>query len=432
MGATGMNSEDTSSNARDSQKSPEQQWLRDFEFVHDERTLYVPRFTIPDLSLRSPRLPIEICESIIQSLAIPFKEEQALWNSALVCHDWLPLSRQYLYQQITFYLVSDEARVWSFFKTLKMHPHLRDFVLELVYTQMHYPNYRSEPSDPNIKDIKKLIITAKLYHQLFMHGPTLLPQLRLLYLDDVPVLNHSILSIRHPFPKVTTFIVWFTKFTSLLTLRRITQNFFPNLELLQLMEVGFLFPRTIQISTSPPEKKRIEKSLFLSHLYLDVMAPSDFPAVERWLTSNSIKGAMISSLRFLRCRSNEMSLFSSCGWNLKTLLIYWRVPDDANNISELSFGADILPVLTTLEVEFDSDSTGGLSFCHSLQLNQPSSMLSLIRLYRFPMSKDGHSLALLDDTLVSLPGLQYIEVDSESWSGLPKLREKGMIRDYTL
>ncbi|KAI0789346.1 hypothetical protein C8Q75DRAFT_733619 [Abortiporus biennis] len=233
-----MNSDDTSCNARDSLDSPEQQWLRDFEFVHDERTPYVPRFTIPDLSTRSPRLPIEVCESVIQSLATPFKEEQALWNSALVCHDWLPLSRQYLYQQIIFYLVSDEARVWSFFKTLKMHPHLRDFVLELVYTQMHYPNYRSEPSDPNIKDIKKLIITAKLYHQLFMHGPTLLPQLRLLSLDDVPVLNHSILSIRHPFPKVTTFIVWFTKFTSLLTLRRITQNFFPNLELLQLMEIS--------------------------------------------------------------------------------------------------------------------------------------------------------------------------------------------------
>ncbi|KAI0350551.1 hypothetical protein OH77DRAFT_1065679 [Trametes cingulata] len=84
--------------------------------------------------MEHPRVPIELCECIIdfcddwQSRFDPARVRDLL-SCALTCQDWLPRSRLHLYRAVR---IRTRKQLDCFVATLALHPFLADFVEELV------------------------------------------------------------------------------------------------------------------------------------------------------------------------------------------------------------------------------------------------------------------------------------------------------------
>ncbi|KAL4248370.1 hypothetical protein ABKN59_009691 [Abortiporus biennis] len=109
---------------------------------------------------------------------------------------------------------------------------------------------------------------------------------------------------------------------------------------------------------------------------------------------------------------------------------YLVVPAKVEPDENLSFGAEVLPVLQTLtitELDFPSKVS---AFCHVLLRSSLASSLCCIRIWCSTL-EGSYSFSLLDDTLSQLPDHVQIEIEEERWENLSKSMSKGVLVAYS-
>ncbi|KAI0704583.1 hypothetical protein C8Q76DRAFT_752146 [Earliella scabrosa] len=116
--------------------------------------------------MNSSRLPIEICEHIIDSCREPHNEYWygRLWyhtlrQTALVCSAWLPRSRLNLFCEVELWDASD---VDLFLRTLQEAPHFADMVLRLS-VNTNSKSYQPLARMPLVLLLKNCV-GLRLYH----------------------------------------------------------------------------------------------------------------------------------------------------------------------------------------------------------------------------------------------------------------------------
>ncbi|KAI0789532.1 hypothetical protein C8Q75DRAFT_166315 [Abortiporus biennis] len=376
----------------------EREWMKDMRNVYEVYETITPRFTVPNPEFRSPRLPLEICMLLMGHIDTEsdyfFRRMndglKTLCSCCLLCHALLDESHRFLYQDVNLY---SHSEVESFLGTIGGNADLQRLSTRLfLFT-----------SD------------VEAYHQLLLRGQALLPKLDSLELSEMPVLNPRLLSQPRPFPSVTVLHLSDCRFASVLDIRRLIDNFFPNLSQLYVEDLEL----TSSYVTLP--KKWPRKVVSLSSLDLYTTAISCTTPLGRWLSSTPTK----TSIRSLWIRTSDMRMLLSCGQNIEDLALYDGGSYDKNEA--VSLGSHLLPNLKSLEVSFRDDD-GILDFCALFARCHPSPTLRHIRL-RFPLAlvSSSDAFSQLDDTFSVLPHTQVSIGNDRYAHQFPKLREKRML-----
>ncbi|KAI0784325.1 hypothetical protein C8Q75DRAFT_736201 [Abortiporus biennis] len=371
----------------------ENQWLNDMRHVFEIYESHLPPFVIPNPSLRSPRLPLELLKLIVENLDGTIEEErETLWCLCLTNQDLSFYSRPILYRDIEFDLEEDSWRLKLLLQVLEKRKYLRTMVLDLTFCRdttasVYTPNLTDHTelnpgptsttvtttttgSQPNTYEFQwKTLQGVKVFHQLFLRGPTLLPNLQKLCLSDIPQLHPSITSLRRfPFFKVRELVIWDTQFTSLLDLRRLMENIFPDILHLSLNHVDFQFSHvsfypptpspnfnlnqdqdhgfrddtgqdgdtttattTTSAAAQPRRLGRVQVNL--EELESWQLSPRALSIIEKWISTrvNTFK-----SIKSLHIPNEALSWLRICGKHIRDLTIYWPTRKDPNSNPQMN------------------------------------------------------------------------------------------------
>ncbi|KAL4242707.1 hypothetical protein ABKN59_011663 [Abortiporus biennis] len=113
------------------------------------------------------------------------------------------------------------------------------------------------------------------------------------------------------------------------------------------------------------------------------------------------------------------------------LLVWWNINEDKLD-ENLSFGADVLPVLQTLCVTQLFDSSRTHAFCHVLSRSSLAPSLSSIEIRSLLEEMKEQDFIVLDDTLAQLHDRVQISINKRYWNDLPKLQSKGVLMDIDI
>ncbi|KAI0793472.1 hypothetical protein C8Q75DRAFT_563697 [Abortiporus biennis] len=372
----------------------EEEWMYERRTIHEVYEYFTPRFTVPNPRLRSPQLPPEICLSILDFVGDRGDSSRQLifYICSLTCRAFFHRSRRYLYETIRFY---DSDRFQSFLKSITQWVHLRELTTEIEFNQH------------NVKD----------YHQLFLRGPKLLPNLQLLSLTHMPLLHPSIVNIRRPFRSVTSLSIQNSSFSSILDIRRLIDSHFPRLSSLELRELEL---HSLFVILPKPWPR---KALSLSKLEMSFLPDNHIGPVQQWLLSTPT----LTSIHSLNIPAEQsyVEMLAYVGQHLQTLILCWTWKYETSE--KISLQPGLLPILKTLVI-VAGDQWEIPNFCSAFAGHRFSSTLSCIRIWimvRAPAG--GKEYDLLDDTLAVLPSRIRIEIGSHYWSYLPKRKSKGVL-----
>ncbi|KAI0783132.1 hypothetical protein C8Q75DRAFT_785005 [Abortiporus biennis] len=385
----------------------EREWWKDMRNVCEVYETFNPRFVVPNSNLSSPRLPWEICLLVLDHIndytsGIYFVR-MTLWSCCLTCQGFYLPSCRYLYRTVE---INNSWMFQSFIQSITNKSHLRGLTTHLHFFQ---------PVDLGP------ISNSKAFHQLFLHGQALLPNLQLLSLYDMPLLHPTLLCLRRHFASVTELRVQRCKFSSILDVRRFIDNFFPILSILDLNFSQLQFSHVTPIIQSLPGCLRNTPSL--SYLRM-TWSQINVHSIQRWLSLTPTR----ISLRSLDIKSDQLMMLLSFGQNLQTLDIYWEDGFKCYQDEALSFGYQLLPVLELICVYFRSD-TAVSQFCTMFSRSLPSPTLSSLEITCWEKVK---TLTDLDDTLSILPRHTKVEISVHAWESLPKLKKNGMLVALTV
>ncbi|KAI0796845.1 hypothetical protein C8Q75DRAFT_213956 [Abortiporus biennis] len=340
--------------------------------------------------VRSPRLPPEICGLVIEHL---FDDARTLLNCCLTCHEFLHCSRQYLY--MTDISLTKHQKIKSFFESLSKLPNMRPLTIHIELSSCH----------------------IKTYTEFLLHGQPLLSNLQSVHLQGMhsSSLHPSLVSIRRPFCSVTMLEFNRCTFGSVLDLRRLICNFFPNVTHLTFGDISI---DSYHISL-PNLAQR--KPLSLSELTFLNEVPAVIPQWLLWTKMpNTLQSLSINTLDLPK-------MFPSCSRHLQFLRVYWIT--NQNELDQnVSFGADVLPTLQTLVISSLDCISDFRAFHDVLSRSTISSSLSCIQIQYLPSSHqmEEQSWRVLDDTLVQLPDHVQIKLEDKYWQFLPQLQSKAM------
>ncbi|KAL4242969.1 hypothetical protein ABKN59_011438 [Abortiporus biennis] len=371
----------------------ENQWLNDMRHVFEIYESHLPPFVIPNPSLRSPRLPLELLKLIVENLDGTIEEErETLWCLCLTNQDLSFYSRPILYRDIEFDLEEDSWRLKLLLQVLEKRKYLRTMVLDLTFCRdttasVYTPNLTDHTelnpgptsttvtttttgSQPNTYEFQwKTLQGVKVFHQLFLRGPTLLPNLQKLCLSDIPQLHPSITSLRRfPFFKVRELVIWDTQFTSLLDLRRLMENIFPDILHLSLNHVDFQFSHvsfypptpnpnfnlnqdqdhgfrddtgqdgdtttTTTTTSAAAQPRRLGRvQVNLEELESWQLSPRALSIIKKWISTrvNTFK-----SIKSLHIPNEALSWLRICGRYIRDLTIYWPTRKDPNSNPQMN------------------------------------------------------------------------------------------------
>ncbi|KAL4243360.1 hypothetical protein ABKN59_011322 [Abortiporus biennis] len=376
---------------------------------------------------RSPRLPPEIFSIVLDTLASISNDDSAtLVNCCLTCQTFLRFTRHHLYQRV---VLGKHKEIQCFFKSISRgHHYLRGLTTDI----------QLDSGD------------AKMYHDFFLHGQTLLSNLQSIGLSYMPLLNPSLISIPRPFRSVKTLRIDHCKFSSVLDLRRIITSFFPNLDHLEIrQDISFQFssitlPQIVSVSRrKSPSLSTLEMSLMMgghaTHNGGDDGDGGFRHAIHKWLLWTESP----TTVRFLRIQAVDLNkMLPSFGQYLHLLSVnWWNSPKGEEIDGGISFGVDILPNLTTL-VMILWKKEDIKTCCHLLSRSgfwsSPTPQLSCIRLWLATFGEWEDTFRELDGVLLqivsSLPRLGgchlnpvCVEIESRYWEELPTLKSKGML-----
>ncbi|KAL4242728.1 hypothetical protein ABKN59_011750 [Abortiporus biennis] len=391
-------------------------WFDDMKNVFEIYEVTTPRFTVPNPCLPSPRLPLEIFNLMLDAgddLSSPDSDtwKDTLSRCCLTCHALLPFSRRSLCGNLIF---QDAKRFNYFLDGLAQWSHLQ----------------------PNVRSIWLCLSDDTAFMQLLLRGSDILPNLHSLRLQSTPgELSQSLLDdVSHPFENISSLRFQSARFSSVMDLRKLTENFFPHITLLQLNQVFISSPHYIA-PTMPLKKESLQK---LALSTLDLRWISEFRIFDKWFCSSH--GLLISSLRNLRISAKYLDLLPHYGEFLQVLVIDWAdLHDQTNDQScrNMSLDSNILPSLQTLQLEgFGRGGIHSIPTCYNLllQTKNPSSSLTCIQFLLDGFSYIG-SFDLLDTLLSSGNSrfgrnwnLRRVEVQDEDYMGhFPKVHEKGLL-----
>ncbi|KAI0789344.1 hypothetical protein C8Q75DRAFT_155629 [Abortiporus biennis] len=383
--------------------------------VHDAANSLVPP--------TSPRLPLELCDYILDHLGsdkqYSFKDRQALIKCCLTCRAWLSRSRRHLYLKIQVdFSDLNYSKMKSFFSALENTPYLRGLTMEISFEQS----------------------SVETYHLFLIKGQKLLPNLRKVRFEHTPLLHHRLTSIRRPVRNITSLEIIATIFTSLLDFRRIIESFFPNVTYLSFTSSKFNSLHISNYPTSLPVCRRLN-AISLSSLHVALYSPLELSVpILKWLSRTQT----MSTLRSIWLENQHLSVLSTIGHCVEDLVVYWSsvLKDNGENDPRHAlvwehnhnlapFGSEILPQLKRLLVNFTwiHDSSVS-SFCDMLMLQQPSSQLRCIQLASSnpPYITDA-ACSMLDDTIShpNFSNVTSVEVQEEFWGRFPKVEKKGVV-----
>ncbi|KAI0788700.1 hypothetical protein C8Q75DRAFT_892284 [Abortiporus biennis] len=170
-----------------------------------------------------------------------------------------------------------------------------------------------------------------------------------------------------------------------------------------------------------PRIRPQKKPLSLSHL--NFYSLNDASPARQWLswtqTPNTLNSLSIHA-------SDLMKMLPSFGRRLQLLKVRWDMDEDDLD-ENLSFGADVLPVLQTLCVTQIYDSSRTHAFCHVLSRSSLASSLSSIEIWSLPEEMKEQDSIVLDDTLAQLHDRVQIAIEKSRWKFFPKLESKGVL-----
>ncbi|KAL4248367.1 hypothetical protein ABKN59_009697 [Abortiporus biennis] len=162
---------------------------------------------------------------------------------------------------------------------------------------------------------------------------------------------------------------------------------------------------------------------FIRELPEDDMSPSVNHAL------NSSYTACLSSQIFNQSQYgtwNLMKMLPSFGRRLQLLKVRWDMDEDDLD-ENLSFGADVLPVLQTLRVTQLFGSSRTHAFCRVLSRSSLASSLSSIGIWGLPEEMKEQDSIALDDILAQLHDRVQIAIEKSRWKFFPKLESKGVL-----
>ncbi|KAI0789534.1 hypothetical protein C8Q75DRAFT_766072 [Abortiporus biennis] len=378
--------------------------LEDYDILHNKRMQSdLDSQWRTESRMRSPRLPLEICELVINSIGGESgRYPEVLANLCLTCQVFLHYSHKHLYKILIFI---EHKRIQLFFKSLSRWPHLRRLTTDIQL---------------GISD------SVKVYTEFFLHGrQALLPNLESLSIIKMPLLHPSLFSIRRPFHSVSTLKVEYCTFTSVLDLRRLIDSFFPHIHHLSLEgNVSFKSSYVNLPQRSSREPLLLQKFTLGTSVYTPTERVDPNPVILDWLKWTSTP----TSLLFLRILAGHFfDMIPSFGRHIQFLNIMFNEDSRVtveDKIDKISFGADVLPSLETLVVVLpDSGRSNTVrTFCKSLSRTSPSSTLSCVRVWtRGGFTSEGHKD--LENALGQLPINVRIEMmDGPYWSKLGSKR----------
>ncbi|KAL4246588.1 hypothetical protein ABKN59_008461 [Abortiporus biennis] len=308
--------------------------------------------------------------------------------------------------------------------------HLRGLTLKIIFS--------------SVGNAEKLIPVGAAHHTLLLRGQAVLPNLQEIVLDYIPPLNPSLACISRPFRNVSKLSIQYTSFATLLDLRRIINNFFPNLQHLILDNPRFT-SQSLQVI--PPSSKATGTSLTTLNLIIN---GDQFAPLRSWLPSTNTRTTLkILNLRIgggYVDRFTVQPLLLDCGSNVRELRVRWSQDTDVDpNGILMSIGLHVLPVLEILRFELHEAELMTLCTILSEKLSPLLATIAL-RVFAFkPEQAVKETWAALDETLTH-PQLShvkqfhfscfdgnreiYINLDGV-WTKqlLPKLTAKSPVRD---
>ncbi|KAI0783286.1 hypothetical protein C8Q75DRAFT_473719 [Abortiporus biennis] len=222
-----------------------------------------------------------------------------------------------------------------------------------------------------------------------------------------------------PFHLVTRLEVFSCSFGSVLDIRRLMDSFFPYV--IDLMMRGVRI-RSSHVLLPPKLAQKKQPSLSsLSVLTNDV--PLAIPQWLSWsLTQNSLDSLSIYA-------TDLPKMLSSFGRYLRHLNLQWNMREDKMN-ENLSFSADVLPALQTLNIAALYHPPLVRAFCRVVSRSSLSSSLSCIQIECLPIKSNQQACnVLLDDTLAQLHDHVQIEILKKYSRSLLKLKSKGVLVD---
>ncbi|KAI0784821.1 hypothetical protein C8Q75DRAFT_777715 [Abortiporus biennis] len=260
-------------------------------------------------------IPVEVCELILDYFhPIFFQERIALLRCCLTCRSWVPRVRRNLYQEVKFMTVVESKNVKAFLYSLKSNMHLRGLTLKIIFS--------------SVGNAEKLIPVGAAHHTLLLRGQAVLPNLQEIVLDYIPPLNPSLACISRPFRNVSKLSIQYTSFATLLDLRRIINNFFPNLQQLILDNSRFT-SQSLQVI--PPSSKATGTSLTTLNLIIN---GDQFAPLRSWLPSTNTRTTL--KILNLRIGGGYVDLFTvqplllDCGSNVRELRVRWSQDTDVS------------------------------------------------------------------------------------------------------
>ncbi|KAI0793521.1 hypothetical protein C8Q75DRAFT_804330 [Abortiporus biennis] len=308
--------------------SLEAEWMDDMRRVYEVYETYTPRSTVPNPNLPSPRLPWEICLHVVDYIS-DYKgkderdrsDKEMLWSCCLTCRTFVGPGRRYLYKYVeldSYWILK------SFIDIIKRNSHL-----QRLTTHLDLMTYEVEA-----------------YHYLFLHHQAL-SNLAKLTLHKMPMLNpRLLLDQRHPFHSVTDLDLSDCGFSSVLDLRRMIGNFFPNLSYLSLSNL-LLGSSHVNLPNKWPRNV-----ISLSELNIASIL-GDYGPITEWLASTPSQ----TSICNLHISPNQTRMLLSFGQGIEELEITsMSIAGEYDLDQAISLGPHLLPQLKTLHVYFRSDS----------------------------------------------------------------------------
>lgn len=219
-------------------------------------------FQVPECSLPPQKLPLEVLENVVEAVGLDFDSEQlgppsrleTLLSCVLVCRDWVPKSRIYIYRVIR---LDSKRRANGFMTTVATFPQLGEYVQELQF------NLDGKHED--------WIYRA---HQIL---PSFLPNLDRLEYFHLPILHDLFFPLSTRFKNVTSLELYSLQSWSFRDIVRLLNGF----SKLQMLEIhgkwtspGFFFCRPQAEQTLPPATLRT---------YCSGMAQDHADDVVHWL-----------------------------------------------------------------------------------------------------------------------------------------------------
>ncbi|KAL4242921.1 hypothetical protein ABKN59_011378 [Abortiporus biennis] len=235
----------------------------------------------------TPSIPIDIHSSIFEFL----DDVGDLFRCSLVCHLWKFYTRKRLYRSI---ILTDIQRASKLFRVMQDFRYLRLLVHRITLW---------------IDDQHCASLGTNIYYTFLMHGRFLFPRLEEVTLGSLPLLHSSLLNFRASFGWVKRLSIEATYFQSLSDLRRLVENYFPNITHLKL---DVTFRSTWVLVRHGP------KSQSLSLSRLECLC-KDYDVIHKWIVSTN----SISTLQSLAIPAEYLHLVSAYQ-NIKHVETGWE------------------------------------------------------------------------------------------------------------